>query len=61
MASLSPGQTARIYQFPNGGRAGLAAQTAKPATETGPQRMPVDVSGWYHEAAIEETKRGLDH
>lgn len=62
MTSLSPGQSARIYQFPVGGRAGLVArETPKPATEAGPQRMPVDITGWYHEAAIEDAKRGFEH
>ena len=58
--------SATIYQFPAGGRAPLggrrygetgstndfAAQTANLA----------DCSGsWYHAAAIQETKPGLDH
>ena len=63
MASLSPGGSARIYQFPVGGRAGLGAgrETIKPATDTGSQRPAVDVSAWYHAEAIEDAKRGLEH
>ena len=56
--------SAKIYQFPAGGRSGLAghrygetkADAATPAVDI------ADCSGsWYHAAAIEETKLGRDH
>lgn len=56
--------SARIYQFPPGGRAALGGrrygetQTTKPA----PQAMqPSIYSGsWYHEEAIQEAKPAWD-
>jgi hypothetical protein len=63
MTSLSPGGSARIYQFPVGGRAGLRAahEVAQPTTSAGLQRAPVDVSAWYHAEAIEDAKRPVEH
>ncbi len=63
MRSLSPGESARIYQFPVGGRAGLSAtrETIKPAAITGSQQPAVDVSAWYHAEAIEDAKKGFEH
>ena len=56
--------SARIYQFPSGGRAALGgrrSEETKAVTET-PQVNLADCSGsWYHAAAIEETKPGRDH
>jgi len=50
--------TAKIYQFPVGGRAALVGRS-KP---TEPMLdYAVSGAGWYHEAAIEETKRGSEH
>ena len=59
-SSLNLG-SARIYQFPAGGRAalgGLRYGEAKAAAEQGAARMSeVTVGGaWYHEAAIQESK-----
>ena len=59
-SSLNHG-SARIYQFPAGGRAALGARRtgeAKPALEQSSPRMAeVTVGGaWYHEAAIQESK-----
>lgn len=53
--------SAKIYQFPVGGRSALADFRAdsKPATEPPAPRMAI--TGWYHEAAIEEAKRGSEH
>jgi hypothetical protein len=61
---LSPG-SAKIYQFPAGGRAALGgrrygetavSEFAAPAVNL------ADCSGsWYHAAAIEESKPGRDH
>lgn len=57
----SPQQgSARIYQFPTGGRAALNGRRssdvpAAPATET------VMCSGsWYHEAAVQDAKPAWD-
>jgi hypothetical protein len=56
--------SARIYQFPTGGRAALEgrrygeakAEFAAPPTDL------ADCSGsWYHAAAIEDDKSGRDH
>jgi hypothetical protein len=61
-ASLNHG-SARIYQFPAGGRAALGGrryEESKSAAEPGP--TPVDAvacgSGWYHEAAIQDSEPG---
>jgi hypothetical protein len=53
--------SAKIYQFPVGGRsavAGRRSEEAKPAADLGPSRVSeVAVGGaWYHEAAIQESK-----
>jgi hypothetical protein len=57
-SSLNHG-SAKIYQFPPGGRAALGGRPydeAKPATET-PRVNEAACSGsWYHEAAIQEEK-----
>lgn len=63
-SSLNHG-SARIYQFPAGGRAALGARRnseAKPAAEQSAPRMSeVTVGGaWYHEAAIQESKPGWE-
>ena len=54
--------SARIYQFPLGGRRCLTAasrQAVKVEADAAPPRLPKMVagSGWYHEAAIEEARR----
>lgn len=59
-SSLDHG-SARIYQFPAGGRAALGGRRygqAKTAVEQDTTRMTeVSVGGaWYHEAAIQESK-----
>lgn len=53
--------SAKIYQFPVGGRRSLLGYRAdnKPAAEQTAPR--VDITGWYHEAAIEEAKFGSEH
>ena len=53
--------SAKIYQFPVGGRRGLPGFRAdnKPTTEQPAPRMAI--TGWYHEAAIEEARRGSEH
>ena len=53
--------SARIYQFPAGGRAALGGrryEEAKAVTDPASPRASEAAcgSGWYHEAAIEESK-----
>ncbi|MGC2779464.1 MAG: DUF2735 domain-containing protein [Bradyrhizobium sp.] len=55
--------SARIYQFPRGGRAGLApchpAETS--ARQTAPALQPTIYGGsWYHDEAIQEAKPAWD-
>jgi hypothetical protein len=57
--------SARIYQFPAGGRAALGARTRqefRPATEQASGRVNTAActDSWYHEAAIRE-ERSRDH
>lgn len=60
-------ESARIYQFPAGGRAALGAKRwdqFDPAAPRGPERTNEVACGdsWYHEAAIQEAaERGRDH
>ena len=63
-SSLNHG-SAKIYQFPAGGRAALGGRRygeAKPAVEQASPRVPeVTVGGaWYHDAAIQESKPAWD-
>ncbi len=53
--------SAKIYQFPVGGRRALPGFRAdnKPTTDQAAPRIAT--TGWYHEAAIEEAKRGSEH
>jgi hypothetical protein len=58
--SLNHG-SARIYQFPVGGRSALAGRSydeAKTATDLASTRATevASASSWYHEAAIQESK-----
>jgi len=58
--SLNQG-SARIYQFPAGGRQALGGrrydETKTNAEATSPRVSEADCSGsWYHEAAIQEAK-----
>lgn len=53
--------SAKIYQFPVGGRRGLPGYRAE-STSASDQATPrIAITGWYHEAAIEEAKRGSEH
>jgi hypothetical protein len=56
--------SAKIYQFPAGGRSALAGRRygeIKPEI-TAPAVILADCSGsWYHAAAIQEAKPGRDH
>jgi hypothetical protein len=57
--------TAKIYQFPSGGRSGLTArrETYKPAGEVIPEvTARVAIGGsWYHEEAIHEADKSRKH
>jgi Protein of unknown function (DUF2735) len=59
--------SAKIYQFPAGGRAALGGrrygETMTAVSEfAAPTANLADCSGsWYHAAAIQETKPGRDH
>jgi uncharacterized protein DUF2735 len=58
--------SAKIYQFPVGGRASIAGRRygeSKSALEIAASQVnKADCSGsWYHEAAIEESKSVRDH
>ena len=57
--------SAKIYQFPSGGRAALAGRRygeTKTIEFAAPAVNLADCSGsWYHAAAIQETKPGRDH
>jgi hypothetical protein len=62
--SLNQG-SAKIYQFPAGGRAALGGcrhDETKPATDQGALRMNETIcsGSWYHEAAIQESKPAWD-
>jgi hypothetical protein len=52
--------SARIYQFPRGGRAALGGRRygeGETTRQTAPAIQPSICSGsWYHEAAIQEAK-----
>jgi Protein of unknown function (DUF2735) len=56
--------SAKIYQFPAGGRAGKhrldEIKTAADLASSQVSKAPCG-SGWYHEAAIEESKPGREH
>lgn len=58
-SSLNHG-SAKIYQFPAGGRSALGGRpfdNGKAATEATAPRISEACSGsWYHEAAIQESK-----
>ena len=62
-------ESARIYQFPVGGRAALGGRrreefSANSVTSPGSERVNEAAcsDSWYHEAAIQEAaERGRDH
>ncbi|MDB5653284.1 MAG: hypothetical protein JWQ94_897 [Tardiphaga sp.] len=66
MPTNTPHQTAKIYQFPIGGRA--SAHGLRSDARTAPERLAqmgsvtVSGEGWYHDAAIQQdAKRTRDH
>ncbi|MGJ4947110.1 DUF2735 domain-containing protein [Bradyrhizobium sp. HKCCYLS20291] len=55
--------SARVYQFPRGGRAGLAGRPYGQADSRpiAPSIQPTICSGsWYHDEAIQEAKPAWD-
>lgn len=57
MAMISTGETAKIYEFPAGGRklGGRRFEQAGTVTDFRPRQFPlVDYSNWYHEEALRE-------
>ncbi len=61
MNTTSNHGSAKIYQFPAGGRAALGVrrhEETKAATDPGSMRVSEAACGgsWYHEAAIQESK-----
>jgi hypothetical protein len=65
MTTNTPHQhTAKIYRVPVGGRASVGPRRldTRPSLFRTPQTAPaVAVDGWYHEAAIADTKRTTEH
>jgi hypothetical protein len=66
MSSNLGQESARIYQFPAGGRAALGVkgrEEFKPVTAPTSARIneAACADSWYHEAAIREAERGRDH
>ena len=56
--------TARIYQFPVGGRTALAGRhgdTSANVAATPRVSETICSDSWYHEAAIQESKNERDH
>ena len=54
--------SAKIYQFPAGGRAALAGRRDSATKTVADAPAIADCSGsWYHAAAIEDEKTGRDH
>jgi hypothetical protein len=66
MTETSDRQTAKIYQFPPGGRAGLSLrrESSKLAGEPAPSASANKVAiggSWYHEEAIQEVDPTRKH
>ena len=56
--------SAKIYQFPAGGRAALGGRRygeAKSELAAPPANLAACSDSWYHAAAIEDEKNGRDH
>ncbi|VIO75146.1 DUF2735 domain-containing protein [Bradyrhizobium ivorense] len=57
--------SAKIYQFPSGGRAALGGRRygdARAALELAAQvETSICSESWYHQAAIDDAKPGRDH
>jgi uncharacterized protein DUF2735 len=61
MTANSHRGSAKIYQFPAGGRAGLGSRgdAARPVAEFAASRVAKVASGsaWYHEEAVQSAER----
>jgi hypothetical protein len=53
--------SAKIYQFPVGGRASLSVRRPEAQPAIAAPRICEAGSSWYHEAAIEDAKRTGEH
>lgn len=61
MSNSSVQSTAQIIQFPAGGRKALAERVGQIAPATNLETQPAAFmagEAWYHEAAIQDAKRG---
>lgn len=62
---ISQPHTAKIYQFPVGGRASIGPRgiQSKPSYMLQSPKVTPTVAGegWYHDAAIQEAKRTTEH
>ena len=57
-------ESAKIYQFPAGGRSALGGRRygeAKSELAAPPANLAACSDSWYHAAAIEDEKNGRDH
>ena len=65
MTTNVPQTSAQIYQFPIGGRQALRANREQPKHADdllSPQAAAATIGGaWYHEAAIQDSKRTSEH
>jgi hypothetical protein len=55
-------ESARIYQFPAGGRAALGGRRygeTKPSIDANAPRANLCSGSWYHEAAIQDSNPGF--
>jgi hypothetical protein len=60
MAMMSPADTAKIYEFPAGGRKSGGRRFEQSATiaDIRPKQvLTVDYSNWYHDEAIREEQK----
>ena len=64
MKGSSGGESAKIYQFPIGGRAALAnrrdGESKSPIDQTTPYVSEACSGSWYHEEAIQESRPGWE-
>jgi hypothetical protein len=65
--NVQPRQSAKIYQFPVGGRASVGPRRMDSKPQHRSDLRTVNVapteagSGWYHDAAIQDAKRTYEH
>lgn len=65
MASNTPIESAKIYQFPTGGRAGLAKASNPVSKLDEMERLAstrIAIGGsWYHDVAVQEADKDVQH